>query len=52
MTEQVDHPPSAHRIWQAPDITAVSQGFKGIEPLGCLQLINEADCMSRSSESS
>lgn len=50
MMERVDHPPSAHRIGQEPNILAVCQDFKGIEPLGFPQLINEAECMSRSSE--
>lgn len=49
MMEWVNHPPSAQRIWQEPNIPEVWQDFKGIEPLGLPQLMNEAECMSKSS---
>lgn len=43
----LDHPPSAHRIWQEPNIPAVCQDFKGIEPPGFPQLINKQELWSQ-----
>lgn len=43
----LDHPPSTHRIWQEPNIPAVCQDFKGIEPPGFPQLIKKQELWSQ-----
>lgn len=43
----LEHPPSAHRIWQEPNIPALCQDFKGIEPPGFPQLINKQELWSQ-----
>lgn len=42
--------PSAHGICQEPNLAAVCQDFKRIEPVGFPQLIKEAERMGGSSE--